>query len=295
MHHPGPVDLDIIAREVELDVLAIMRRNRYWLDNDPVKTHFFNGIQTAFPETELFFIDSVRDGVSFVGEDSLTAQERKNIREFIKQEALHGREHRSVNSALISLGYDEIAKVNDRVKKGRIAARTKYSLLFRLGLTAAAEHITAVLADYTLLRKPELINACEIDLKELLIYHSIEEIEHKSIAFDLYMRCGGGYWGRFLTFWLAVADAALITRYLHKYLLRSDGLWNARTRWRAFSFVWGSKGIAWAMLPKLLNYIRPGFHPWDTDEREVINQQYRLSKLKKSETESSSPELMNAS
>ena len=38
-----------------------MRRQQYWLANDPVLTHFFNALQATFPEGERFFIDSARD------------------------------------------------------------------------------------------------------------------------------------------------------------------------------------------------------------------------------------------
>lgn len=264
----------IIARELQFDVQQTMKKQRYWHNNDPVSTHFLNALQSAFPESELFFIESARDGVAAIGEEQFNAEQLRNIKGFIKQEALHGKQHRAINDALVANGYEKIAEFDARLAKARKLAREKYSILFRLGLTAAAEHFTATLSRYALLKNNSLIEQSKEPFRQLLFYHAYEEIEHKAIVFDLYKTAGGGYLLRAFTHVLGMLDVLLSTRFKHKYLLKKDGLWNVRYRIKAFWFVWGLKGVAWGLLPDMLKYFIPGFHPWHTNELNEVAARY---------------------
>lgn len=75
---------------------------RWWLGNDPFRTHFFNAMSVLFPDGEQFFIDSVRHFRDRVTDPALAQQ----IRGFIGQEAHHSREHIEYNQRLRDLGYD---------------------------------------------------------------------------------------------------------------------------------------------------------------------------------------------
>src|SRR5690554_7009521 len=83
---------------------------RWWLGNDPFRTHFFNAMSVLFPDGEQFFIDSVRHFRDRVTDPALAQQ----IRGFIGQEAHHSREHIEYNQRLRDLGYDIDALERDR-------------------------------------------------------------------------------------------------------------------------------------------------------------------------------------
>ncbi len=66
-----PSSLSLLTRIVRFDYAGAMRSNRYWHGNDPVTTHFFNGLQALFPEGERFFMDAARDVRDQIGKDKL--------------------------------------------------------------------------------------------------------------------------------------------------------------------------------------------------------------------------------
>ena len=61
-----------------------------------------------------------------------------------------------------------------------------------LAITAANEHFTALFAEW-MLSHPEVFNDTEPRLKNLWLWHSAEEAEHKCTAFDLYQALGGSH------------------------------------------------------------------------------------------------------
>lgn len=257
-----------------------IKSNPYWFDNDPIKTHFFNALQSVFPEGERFFIDSVRDGIEAVRTGNIrskvmiTDEEYNelsdNVKMFIFQEAQHGRQHDIINDSLVFLGYDRIDFYTEMQRNNRIRIQNKYSISLRLSITAAAEHFTAVFSSFALCGTPKLFDVADAPFRELFVFHCAEEIEHKSVCFDLYRSQNGGYFLRIYGLFLAVLDEAINVRYKHRYLLKKDGKWTLKNRLKAWSFIWGPKGVALSLLPPLLKYLNPWFHPWDTDERSDI-------------------------
>src|SRR5690606_31564916 len=61
----------------------------------------------------------------------------------------------------------------------------------QLAATVALEHFTAIMAD-TVLRHPHWLADADPHMRRLWRWHALEETEHKSVAFDVYMQvCGG--------------------------------------------------------------------------------------------------------
>lgn len=80
-----PVDLTITPRDRRFGRGSPIRR--WWLNDDPIATAFYNALSVTFPKGEGYFVDSVRrfrDGTP----PKLTAE----INAFIKQEVIHTRE-----------------------------------------------------------------------------------------------------------------------------------------------------------------------------------------------------------
>lgn len=55
----------------------------------------------------------------------------------------------------------------------------------QLAITCAFEHFTALLGGY-ILRHPEVLSTLDDDAAKLWIWHAIEEIEHRAVAFEVY-------------------------------------------------------------------------------------------------------------
>lgn len=265
-----PASLKLIPRVVRFDYESALRANRYWHGDDPVTSHFFNALQSLFPEGERFFMDSARDVRDQLGADKIPPELNEQIRLFIRQEAMHGREHDAWTTALISLGYIGMEGFDLQLKRDNQWARKKLSPLWRLSMTAASEHFTASLAHLFIYKRPDFIEKAASPFRELLVYHAMEEVEHKAVCFDLYNEAKGSYLLRTAGMVFVTADLLIRLRNRQQYLLKKDGQWNARNRKKMRDLLWGKDGIMRVLAPYLLQYFRPGFHPWETDEREAL-------------------------
>lgn len=216
---------------------------RWWLGNDPFRTHFFNAMSVLFPDGDQFFIDSVRHFRDRVTDPALAQQ----IRGFIGQEAHHSREHIEYNQRLRDLGYDIDAL--ERPVKQRIRwIHKNFSPERQLAATVALEHFTAIMAD-TVLRHPHWLADADPEMRRLWRWHALEETEHKSVAFDVYMQVCGD-----------------------RRMLRRDGQLNLRTWWRGMRWLWGKGGFFRHLLGAYRDFFRRDFHPWKHDNSALMHQ-----------------------
>jgi predicted metal-dependent hydrolase len=189
------------------------------------------------------------------------------VKHFVGQEASHRHVHVQFNEQLAHQGL--VYTLEPKMRR-RVALMDKLDLRSRLAITCALEHYTAMLAD-GLLRYPEWLDDAEPALRTLWSWHAAEETEHKGVAFDVYHAAGGGYLRRVLwfieisrAFWFDVGCQTL-------HNLRQDGqLYRART-WISAARTWfGRHGLAWHMLGPSLRYMTPSFHPWQHDNRGLV-------------------------
>jgi len=242
---------------------------RYWANNDPVVTHLFNAFSTIFPEGEKFFVDAVRAHRHLVTDPA----RRKEISGFIGQEAMHSKEHDAFNRMLSSHGYQRLVeRCEAQVREGLAEARIDLTPRRQLAITAALEHITAVMAHH-LLSDRDIAESLHPAVRNLWLWHAIEETEHKAVAFDLYQELPPSYSERVSVFLKVTLGLSFTITFYTLSFLRADGLASkpkvlARGAWRLF----GRKGLLSRMLPDYLTYLKPGFHPWDQDNRELLAQ-----------------------
>lgn len=269
-----PSALKLIPRVVRFDYESVMRKNRYWHGGDPVVTHFFNALQAMFPEGERFFMDAARDVRDGLGRENIPAELNEQIRLFIRQEAMHGREHDAWTNALIALGYIGMEGFDLKLKRDNKWARKNLKPLWRLSMTAASEHFTASLAHLFIYKRPDFIEKAASPFRELLVYHAMEEVEHKAVCYDLYHHANGGYALRIAGMLFVTVDLLIRLQRRQQYLLKKDGQWTAENRRKMRALLWGKDGIMRVLAPYLLQYFRPGFHPWETDERHALLEKF---------------------
>ncbi len=229
---------------------------------------FFAALSPFFPEGEKFFIRSVRRFADDIDDPAL----QRNVKGFIGQEAMHGREHREYNERLCAAGLPADKVERFVIKDLKFVERT-WSARARLAITAALEHFTAIMASL-LLREPRALAGGDERIVALWRWHAIEETEHKAVAFDLYQQVAPG-----LTGYLRRCGMMLISSFffvietLIVHLIfchRAGCLWDLRGWARFFWYFWGRPGMYRRILIPWLSYFRPGFHPWDDDNREAI-------------------------
>ena len=254
---------EIKARVLSLDVAR--DAPRYWMEGDAFSTHLMNALSLTFPEGESFFVSSVRALRYRVSDETLKAQ----VRGFLAQESFHRREHDAFNEWLRELGID-VDRYYAEVKVLLDRPRKRASPLMQLAVTCALEHLTATMAE-AWLNTPSMRLAAHESVRPLWTWHAIEELDHKAVAYDVYLAAGGGYALRVVT--MAGATAFLIVQVssMQLRMLRRDRqLGDVRPLLRGFWKFWGPRGHFTRMIPGYLRYFLPHFHPWQKDDSELI-------------------------
>lgn len=260
-----PADVPILPRNREYDIARCLERD--WFDNHAFKTAWFNAMSITFPLGEKFFIDSVRHYSSQIDDPKLADE----IRRFCGQEGFHRREHDRYNRTLCQLrGYD-LNYLEGRLEKN-IALGNKYlSPLQQLAATAAFEHITAIMAESGLADDGPMVNVVEQSMQDLWDWHAVEEMEHKSVAFDVYRAVGGTEKMRKNAMRKATFFLLLDVTFGLVHMLRRDKkMWSPRLWGQGWKFLFFKGGILRRVWPAYKEYFRDGFHPWQRDTRPLL-------------------------
>jgi predicted metal-dependent hydrolase len=230
---------------------------RHWCGGDAFRSALFNALSMSFPIGEQFFIDAVKNGFKALPPEQ-QEKFKSDVQGFAGQEATHRRIHSLFNAHLERQGL-----VNEWAARAaaRLALLEGADPRHPLGITAANEHFTAILAEW-MLGNPELFADTEPRLRTLWLWHSSEESEHKSTAFDVYQALGGSHEWRVA--WFRRVTLIFLGDTLRQTVanLRRDGaLWRWRTWMSAALWLFGKRGLLRASLKPWYAYFRQDFHP----------------------------------
>ena len=101
-------------------------------------------------------------------------------------------------------------------------------------------------------------------------WHAAEETEHKGVPFDVYRAVGGHYLERVLVMLITTLTFQTYA-FLHVvwFLWTDKQLLSARTWRELVGFIRGPRSSR-SLLRDYLAYYRPGFHPWQLDDRALL-------------------------
>jgi len=241
---------------------------RWWLDGDPVATAWHNALSATFPRGEALFIESVK-----AFREGAPPELAEAIRDFVKQEVNHTREHLAFNRAAEAAGYD-LTHIDARVKRLIEDVYAQPQIAW-LGITMALEHFTAMFAHEFLTNSEHFGNVAN-DQAELWRWHAVEEIEHKAVAYDTWIHATRD-WSRWKRWRIKSVLMLLVSARFIRHrsgdalnLLAQDGIsgWPARLRLAKYLTV--SPGMIRRIFPQWCAYFAPGFHPWNLDDRALI-------------------------
>lgn len=232
---------------------------------------FLNSLSILFPVGERFFMDSVRNYRAQITDPEL----KKAVTAFIGQEAMHGREHEEYNEAIFS--ESPSAEKMERFVASLLGNLQKYAPhSFQLSGTIALEHFTAIMAD-TLLKHPEIMEKADPRFAKIWNWHALEETEHKAVAYDVWATVMGKnplrYGERSLGLLVATAILWPVVAVTYVNILREQGELTNLKGWRTLGkFTFGKIGFLRKLVLPWTDYFKPGFHPWDHDNRHVLTQ-----------------------
>lgn len=246
---------------------------RYWLGGSRGATHLANAVNLLFPAGERFFVRSVRHY-----EKQLSPELAATLKSFYGQEGRHAQAHERLFATLREQGYpiDRILERYQKIAYGFFERVSPPRL--RLAVTVALEHFTAILAEDTLVER-DLEEAAPA-LRQLLEWHAVEELEHKSVAFDVMREVAPSYLLRLAGMAVAATMLGGFWVWAMRKLCRHDGsslreasaeMKELRDRARAAGKRADSiaRGVFWRGIRE---YLRPGFHPSQRDDRTLIKE-----------------------
>jgi predicted metal-dependent hydrolase len=251
----------------------------HWIPRDPVATHIINAFHILLPAGERWFIQCVNDALPEITDERL----RQEVKGFIGQEMVHARSHQGVLDRLLEKNGIDTRKITDQMNQGideRPQRKAKLSprrsrriLMFELAAVAAIEHYTATFGQW-LIENDALDKAgADPTMLDMLRWHSAEEVEHRSVVFDVYQHLGGRYATRaagwavalFFLYW-AMIDGTL-------HLMRHDPtIVRKVTALRVYRSY--RKSIRRGHIPSIFGmilgqapvYLRPSHHPSQTHD-----------------------------
>jgi predicted metal-dependent hydrolase len=243
---------------------------KHFVGGDPAMSHVVAVLSSLFPEGEDFFVESVRDCRDRITDPEL----KKQVSGFIGQEAIHGREHRTFNERLATMGYP--TRFIDRLVKYGFRGFLGHTLpkAHRLAVTSALEHYTATLAEVLMADDEANALMTEPEVRSLFLWHAIEESEHKAVAFDVFQSVSGHHrvrtWVMNTTtvgFLLAATSGTVLSLALDGHTYRHP----ARTL-RSVARLRRSPWVRKAVRQRIRDYNRRDFHPDDHDSSALLEE-----------------------
>ena len=255
----------------------------YWMSGSAGLTHFMTALSALFPAGEKFFIDSVRAVRQHPAiKDNEALQ--KEISAFIGQEAMHTQEHVGFNASAQKYGHDvdTLDGYTDKVIQGtrKFMAYIGKPVgitqeMVDLTATTALEHFTATIASQLLTNQHIQELMTDETMKNMWMWHAIEENEHKAVAYDVFEGVFGkglkAYALRTSSLVVAMTTLFFVQNYFLYRLLKQDQQLNRDSISIIYEYAYSpSKGVITGMAKEMLEYFKPGFHPNDMDTTNLL-------------------------
>jgi predicted metal-dependent hydrolase len=242
----------------------------HWVPGDPFSSHMIDVLHLLLPAGERWFIGVVNEAVPHITDPELA----EAVKPFIQQESWHAWAHSVVLEHLAALGIDSepfttrletwFDTIGGAADPTWPDALKRFWLHRRLAEVAAIEHFTAVLGQWVIQNRGLDYAGADETMLDLLRWHGAEEVEHRSLVYDVYQDLSGNYLLRALGM-LFVAPS-LLAWWLAgvRYLMEHDPTVRRRPRWRDWlraARQYRVPGPWMLIVTTPLRYLRPSHHP----------------------------------
>jgi predicted metal-dependent hydrolase len=159
---------------------------------------------------------------------------------------------------LLASGYAGLAAVESAMASSYKRLAT-WPLGRRLAYAAGFEAMTLGMTRWLVTQRLRLFRGADPRITSFILWHMVEETEHKLVAHDVYCALTPGYWQRVAGLFYGTWDVIRWTRRSYAALLEHDGRWRTlRGRFKVWS--WAVRFIAGAA-PAVLYALLPGHDP----------------------------------
>lgn len=243
-----------------------------FVEGDPEQSYGLVGFSLLLPYLEPYLIRTMREARGRVRDPELV----KDLAAFSAQEGQHYRMHRRFNEALGLRGFPGLQALEDELEADyQRFTRTK-SLRFNLAFAEGFEAMTTASARFAFESKQfEKMHPAAADLWN---WHLVEELEHRTVAFDVYAHLYGSYAYRLAVGayaqWHTLRFIGRVAAYMMRTDVESFERYGGRAGFRARRRT-SQKAALRGFVPKLL----ATYLPWYTPEKiEFSDQMHELAR-----------------
>lgn len=229
-----------------------------WKPTDPEFCAMVNGASITMPYLEPFLIKTVREATADMEEGYV----KETGRAFNMQEQYHYTAHRRFNELIKAKGYPELAEIENDLKRHYEKLKGQ-SLRKRMAYTAGFEAMTLGVTKWLVDQRVELFGGADTRVASFVLWHFVEESEHKCVAHDVYQAVFSGGLASYLARMMGVFHGSFAVAWYsmrgYKVILKKDGRWNSlKSRLQLARRQWG---FVRYVAPYLFRAALPGHDP----------------------------------
>ncbi len=154
---------------------------------EPEQSYLMVGLSLLLPYLEPYLIRTMKVAKKKVSDPELVA----NLDRFNAQEGQHYRQHMNFNKAVRLQGFPKLAELEADLEADYQRFTKTRSVRFNLAYAEGFEALTTASARFSFeTAQGDRMNPEAADLFQ---WHLVEELEHRTVAFDVYDHVCGGY------------------------------------------------------------------------------------------------------
>ena len=248
----------IVVRQMDFDFPADI--DPVVVAGDPERSYLMIGLSLLLPYLEPYLIRTMKEAKKQISDPQLI----DDVERFSAQEGQHYRQHMRLNDAIRLQGFPKLAEFEKKLDADYRRFSKTRSLRFNLAYAEGFEALTTAFARFSFERGGD--DGTHPAVAELYQWHLIEELEHRTVAFDVYDHLCGGYLYRLGAGLYAQWHMSSFIRRVTRYMLEADpeavercgGQANLDARRRE-----AAPDVRKMLLPKLLKTYSPRYTPHD--------------------------------
>lgn len=227
----------------------------WWNAARPEFSHMVNAGSLSMPYLEPYLIEVMKQARTRITDPQL----RQDVDLYIAQESTHFRQHQQFNRRLADMGYASVPAHEARLKADYEALGKNRSLTFNIAYAEGFEAMGLCVGHMLIEDREYLFGNADPAVSSLILWHFVEEVEHKRAAFDVYQAVVGSYAQRMRGLAYAMWHTLRRTRQAYVMLLEADGRWGTLRTRVAMKLLMAR--IAAHCLPRILEAVLPWHDP----------------------------------
>jgi len=247
---------DITVRQMNFDFPE--RIDPLIVPDDPEEAYVSVALSLLLPYLEPYLIRTMKAAREHVHDPELLA----DLERFSAQEGVHYRQHRRFNDAIRHFGFPGLEALEAELDADyRRFSRTR-PLEWNLAYAEGFEALTTAMAHFSF--SQGIGDEMDPWYRDLISWHLIEELEHRTVAFDVYQHVHGRYLYRLrVGTWAQWHMARWIGRTAGHMLAHDDRTSGDRLRTPEFTRRRRERlrRLLRHFLPRLLRTYLPGYSP----------------------------------